>query len=315
MINKALAQYLEVGENETLRKAMSHYPLAGGKRLRPLLAMVVADAISGTGIRTLPFGCGLEFVHNFTLVHDDIMDNDDLRRGITTVHREFDMPTAIIAGDALFALAFEVIAKTDVSAETWGRLVADTAFAVRLIAEGQQMDMEFEKRKAVSEAEYLDMIGKKTGILFSLATRGGALIAEASEQQVKDASDYGQYLGLGFQITDDILGIVGDEKVLGKPIGSDIRNGKKTLIAAKAFETFKGDDKKLLQSTFGREDAYDEEIEEIVQVLRDSEALEYARKRAQEYSSKSKVALESFGESEHKKILQEFADFVVSRSL
>jgi geranylgeranyl diphosphate synthase type I len=314
-INKALAQYLEVGDNETLKKAMSHYPLAGGKRLRPLLSMVVADAVSGSGTRTLPFGCGLELVHNFTLVHDDIMDNDDMRRGITTVHKEFDMPTAIIAGDALFALAFEVISKTDVSAETWGRLVADTAFAVRLIAEGQQMDMEFEKRQKVSEAEYLDMIGKKTGILFSLATRGGALIANGTEEQVKDASNYGQFLGMGFQIKDDILGIVGDEKVLGKPVGSDIRNGKKTLIAAKAFETLKGDDKKLLVSTFGREDAYDEEIEEIVEVLRGSEALEYARKRAQEYSSKAKAALESFGESEHKKILQEFADFVISRSL
>jgi geranylgeranyl diphosphate synthase type I len=314
-VNKALAEYLKVGDNETLRKAMSHYPLAGGKRLRPILAMVVADAISGTGARTLPFGCGLELVHNFTLVHDDIMDNDDLRRGIQTVHKEFDMPTAIIAGDALFALAFEVISKTDVSAETWGRLVADTAFAVRLIAEGQQMDMEFEKRRTVSEVEYLDMIGKKTAILFSLSTRGGALIAGATEQQVKSASDYGQYLGLGFQIKDDILGIIGDEKVLGKPVGSDIRNGKKTLIAVKAFETLKGDDGKLLLNTFGRDDAYDEEIEEIVQILRGSEALEYARKRAEEYSSRAKAALESFDESEHKKILEEFADFVVTRSV
>lgn len=108
-INRELEKALAIGDNETLRTAMKHYPLAGGKRLRPLLAYLVAEAISGNGETTVPYGVGLELIHNFTLVHDDIMDKSDMRRGILSVHKKFNTPTAIIAGDALFALAFENI--------------------------------------------------------------------------------------------------------------------------------------------------------------------------------------------------------------
>jgi geranylgeranyl diphosphate synthase type I len=314
VVNSSLNEYLSIGDNETLKKAMNHYPLAGGKRFRPILAMLMGDAVSGSGKRTIPFGCALELIHNFTLVHDDIMDNDDKRRGIQTVHKAFDMPTAIIAGDALFSLSFEVISKSDVDDKILRILIHDTAATVRNIAEGQQMDMEFENRMDVSENEYLEMIGKKTAVLFGLATKGGAMVAGGSEVQVDKAYDYGYFLGMGFQIKDDLLGILGDEKVLGKPVGSDIRNGKKTVIALNALKTMDDDQKGRFLNVFGHENAGDEKVLEAIELLKACGAIEYAQDKARDYSSRIKKSLEVLDESIHKKNLEEFADFVISRS-
>jgi len=315
VINQALPGALSPVQHQRLKDAMSHYPLAGGKRLRPILAMIMADGISQSGERTIPFGCALELVHNFTLVHDDIMDNDDLRRGIQTVHKAYDIPTAIIAGDALFSLAFEVISTTKTNDGTLRKIIGDTARTVRVIAEGQQMDMEFENRKDVSEAEYLEMIGKKTAVFFSLATKGGALIANGTEIQVEKAEEYGYSLGMGFQIKDDILGVLGDEKTTGKPVGSDIRNGKKTLIAVKALENLKGAEKNSFLEIFGKQDAGEKEIEDAKRLLEKCGAIEYAQKKAEEFSSTAKKALAVLKESKDKKLLEEFADFVTYRNL
>jgi len=313
VINKELESLLDVGENATLKKAMSHYPSAGGKRLRPVLTMLLGDAVSGEGKRTIPFGCALELIHNFTLVHDDIMDEDEFRRGIKSVHTVFDVPTAIIAGDALFSLAFEVLSATETEDSKLRKLLEDTAVTVRVIAEGQQMDMEFESRDDVSEDEYLTMIGKKTASLFSLATKGGALIGGGTEEQVEEASKYGRFLGMGFQIRDDILGIKGDEKVIGKPVGSDIRNGKRTIIAVKAFEDLKGDERKRFLEIFGNESAGEEEIKDAQAILDRAGAIKYAQKCADEYAAKAHKALEIFEESKEKEILKALVDFVILR--
>ena len=184
-IDAALAQMLDVGEQDTLRKAMMHLPLSGGKRLRPSLAMLVADCVSGEGGRALPFGLALEIIHNFTLVHDDIMDRDDYRRGVKTVHKMWDEPTAINAGDALFARAFEILSTVEVTPEVFRELVYDVACMVRQIGEGQQWDMEFEKQKKVTEEEYLKMIERKTALMFMTGAKGGALIGGGTEEQVK----------------------------------------------------------------------------------------------------------------------------------
>jgi geranylgeranyl diphosphate synthase type I len=315
IVNKALVEILRIGKHERLKKAMSHYPLAGGKRLRPILAAVTADAVSKSGELTIPFGCALELVHNFTLVHDDIMDNDNLRRGIPTVHKAFDTPTAIIAGDALFSLAFETISATKINDKTLRALIYDTAQTVRVIAEGQHMDMEFEKRMDVSEKEYLEMISKKTAILFSLATKGGAMIANGSKDQIKNASDYGFFLGLGFQVKDDILGVLGDEKVIGKPVGSDIRNGKKTMIAVKLLENLEGNDRARFLEIFGKNDASDDELGEVKDMMETCGAIKFAQDHADKFSMKAKNMLELLDESEDKKLLEEFADFVAYRKL
>ena len=156
-VNLALASALDVGDEDKLRKAISHIPMAGGKRLRPVLAMLSADAISGSGERVIPFGIALEIIHSFTLLHDDVMDKDELRRGVATVHVLFDEATAINAGDVLFARAFETLSTTDVSDAVLRLLVREVARAVRKIGEGQQMDKDFENRTDITEKDYLRM--------------------------------------------------------------------------------------------------------------------------------------------------------------
>jgi geranylgeranyl diphosphate synthase type I len=315
IVNTELQKALDIGDNPTLKRAMCHYPSAGGKRLRPVLAMLMGDVISGKGEGTIPFGLTLELIHNFTLVHDDIMDNDEVRRGIDSVHKAFGMPVAIIAGDSLFSLAFEILAKTDIEDSKLRGLLEDTAITVRVIAEGQQMDMEFESRVDVSESEYLEMIGKKTACLFDLSSKGGALIAGGTDEQVEMASEYGRFLGMGFQIRDDIIGAVGDEGTIGKPVGSDIRNGKRTLIAVKALETLEGNEKKRFMEIFGNGSASDDEIREAVSQLESSGAIRYAQGTARRYAEKAHESLKIFKESSEKEILKGLADFVVAREV
>jgi len=312
-VDERLMTYLESGGPERLVRAVRHYPEAGGKRLRPVLAMMVADAVSGEGERTLPFGCCLELIHNFTLVHDDVMDQDPMRRGRPAVHVLFDVPTAIIAGDALFARAFEVLAETDVRPETLRRLLRLVSETIWTIAEGQQMDIDFESRETVGVAEYMEMIEKKTAVLFACAAKGAAMIAEGDREQEEALSEYARLLGLGFQIWDDVLGITADESKLGKPVGSDIRNGKRTLIVLHALESAPPGKREALLSTLGHHDATDEEVAEAIRLLQDMGSVEFARSTALDYAENAKRCLDCLDESEHKTLLRELVDYSVRR--
>ncbi|MCE5296673.1 MAG: polyprenyl synthetase family protein, partial [Euryarchaeota archaeon] len=181
--HKSIMGYLDYGENDKLRKAMTHYPEAGGKRMRPILAMLVANAISRKGEKAVPFGCCLEMIHNFTLIHDDVMDKDPVRRGRPAVHILYDEPTAIIAGDALFARAYDVLSESEISGEELRELVHIVSETVYLIAEGQQMDIDNEDKETITIDEYLEMVEKKTAVLFSCAAEGGAIIGQGSRKQ------------------------------------------------------------------------------------------------------------------------------------
>ena len=317
-IDGHLMSYLEEGRPEKLMKAVRHYPEAGGKRLRPVLAYLVAQAVRKQGRRSIPFGCALEIIHNFTLIHDDVIYEDPVRRGRPAVHVLFDVPTAIIAGDAMFARGFEVIAKTRTSPVNLNRLFALASRTVWLIAEGQQMDFDFERAERVGTGEYLEMVEKKTAVLFSCAAEGGAIIASGTPAQVKNMREYGRLLGIAFQIWDDVLGITGDEKTLGKPVGSDIRNGKKTIIVVHALERLeKGDKQKrsALLSALGNEEASREQVRRAVKVLRDLGSVEYASGIALDFADKAKRCLRSLGPSREKEILSSLVDFAVGRAV
>jgi geranylgeranyl diphosphate synthase type I len=315
IIDEYLMKYLEDGKPEKLIRAVRHYPEAGGKRLRPVLAMLVADAISGKERESIPFGCCLEIIHNFTLIHDDVMDEDPMRRGRPAVHVLFDVPTAIIAGDAMFARGFEVLAEVEVAPEKTRRLLSLVAKTVWIIAEGQQMDIDFENSDSVTVDEYLEMIEKKTAILFACAAQGAAMIAEGSEEQEKDMFEYARLLGLGFQIWDDVLGITADEKKLGKPVGSDIRNGKRTLVILHALENADEEDKKIIFSTLGRENATNEEVAGIIEALERTGSIEFAKNKAMDYARRAKKCLESLPDSESKELLKGLVDYSVKREL
>ena len=317
-MDAALLPLLDVGTHERLRLAVRHLPLAGGKRLRPSMAIVVAEAVGKNGKTAVPFGCALEIIHNFTLVHDDIIDEDLTRRGRPTVHAQFDIPTAILAGDALFAIGFQALARTEVDGKRLRRLLKDLSETVFLIAEGEQMDMDFENSPEVTVDAYMEMVEKKTAVLFACAAGGGAIIGKGSEKQIRDMREYARQLGIGFQIWDDVLGLVGNEKVLGKPVGSDIRNGKRTLIVVHAMQTLGPKGRKKNAKTLkalGNEKATDEEVKRVIQLFKDIGSLDHAKNMALEYAEKAKARLKCLKPSKERDFLREIVDFAVGREL
>jgi len=312
-VDAALAQMLDVGEQDTLRKAMMHLPLSGGKRLRPSLAMLVADCVAGEGGRALPFGLALEIIHNFTLVHDDIMDRDDYRRGVKTVHKKWDEPTAINAGDALFARAFEILTTVEVTPEVFRELVYDVANMVRRIGEGQQWDMEFERRKDVTEKEYIQMIERKTALMFMTGAKGGALIAGGTRRQVDAMWDYGQHLGIGFQIHDDWLNLAGDPKKFKKPIGGDLVTGKKTIIVLHAFENAGKKELAPVMKVFGKNKGTKAQLSQAIEALRAAGALDYAQDQAKAHADRALEQLKTLPDNEHREILRQLVKYMVER--
>ena len=315
-VDVSLLKYLEVGKYEKLRKAIRHYPEAGGKRLRPLMAISVAEAVGKKGEDAIPFGCCLEIIHNFTLVHDDVMDEDPMRRGRPTVHVLYDVPTAIIAGDALFALAFKVLATTPVDGERLRRLLESVSDTIYLVAEGQQMDIDFESRTDVTVEEYMEMVEKKTAVLFACAAEGGAIIGGGTEDQIQDMYEYARLSGIGFQIWDDVLGLIADEKVLGKPVGSDIRNGKRTLIAVHALEKLGAKGKKEHAQelkAFGNPKATDAQVKKVIALFQEQGSIQHGKEVALDYARRAKEKLGCLPESREKQLLSDVVDFSVGR--
>jgi len=312
-INDYLMRSLNAVEDENLRKAMAHYPAAGGKRLRPLLATIVCEAVGGKAESAIPFGVALELIHNFTLVHDDVMDEDETRRGIKTVHAAFGIPEAILSGDALFARAFEIVPESDVDSGSVVKLVEIMAKSVRLLAEGQQMDMDFEDAKSISSDDYLKMIERKTAVLYSAAAQGGVIVGGGTEPQEEALFEYGRLIGLGFQIWDDVLDLRSDQETFGKPVLNDIRNGKKTLIIVNALEDLKGAERKEFLKILGKKKATLAELKTARDLLEDVGAIDHAERVAKGLVAKAKDRLNVLEESEHKNVLRAFADYTVTR--
>jgi geranylgeranyl diphosphate synthase type I len=312
-INADLMASLDVMEDKDLKAAMAHYPAAGGKRLRPLLATMACEAVGGKWETALPFGVALEMVHNFTLVHDDVMDEDDMRRGIRTVHSQWGVPEAILAGDAMFARAFELVLESDVDGDRAVKLVDVLARAVRLLAEGQQMDMSFERRKTVAADEYLKMIERKTAVLYSAAAQGGAIVGGAPESVQEELFEYGRLIGLGFQIWDDVLDLRSDQKTFGKPVLNDIRNGKKTIIVVDALSKLDGAQRTEFLAVLGKKDATEKELLRAKDLLEAVGSIEHADRVANEHIAMAKGHLSAVKDGPHKDALKAFADLMVGR--
>ncbi len=315
-VERYLAEQLAVGNHPEVLKAIAYYPQAGGKRLRPLLTVAVADAVApGAGPRALPFGCALELVHNFTLVHDDIMDEDAVRRGRPTLHNVWDQASAINAGDILFALAFEVVTRTEADDTVVRTLVREAARTVFEIGEGQQWDMDFEGAEpgSVSEEEYLRMVEFKTARLFELAAKGGARVAGADEDLVEEMGLFAREMGIGFQIWDDYLDIFADQAKLGKDVGSDIRNGKHTLMAIRTLEAAGQEDRATFLRAFGIPDASKTEVDEAIGVMQRVGAIQYAKGAAEAYAARAEGRLRGLPPSEHREFLRGLIYYMIAR--
>ena len=227
-------------QQHTLLEAMRYSLLAGGKRVRPVLTLAFCQACGGDPQRALPFACALEMIHTSSLIHDDLpcMDNDDYRRGKLTNHKVYGEAGAVLAGDSLLIAAFDTLCQADVPAQTLVRAVQELSRASGPygMAGGQQLDMEGEEKQlGVQDLELLQ--GLKTGALIRGACRLGVLAGDGSAEQLDAADTYASAIGLAFQIQDDILDCVGDEALLGKPVGSDEKSGKSTFVTACGIET------------------------------------------------------------------------------
>ena len=233
-VKKAIENLSFTQKPSTLFEPIQYILSLGGKRVRPLLTLMGANLFSGDVDKAMNAAIGLEIFHNFSLLHDDVMDKADRRRGQPTVHKKWNDNVAILSGDAMLIEAYNYISKVpiDLLPEVL-RLFSETAMEV---CRGQQFDMDFEKRSDVEEAEYLEMIRLKTAVLIGCALKMGAIIANASANEADLLYQYGIHIGLAFQLKDDLLDVYGDPKIFGKNIGGDIVSNKKTFLLIKAFK-------------------------------------------------------------------------------
>lgn len=303
------------GSPDILYKAGAHLIVNGGKRLRPYLVLKSCQMLDGSARDAMPAAAAIEMVHNFTLVHDDIMDNDEMRHGVPTVHTRFGMPLAILAGDVLFSKAFEMVSVDKIkNPQISSGLVSRLAKACVDVCEGQVLDIKMaEGKKIPTKSEYITMIEKKTSALFEVSCAMGAICARRP-QDVANLASFGKNLGVSFQITDDYIGVLGDPKVTKKPVGNDLREGKKSLPILLAIQKADPKSKKIILKVFGNPKATKTEITNAVEVMRNLQIEQEVRKAALDYAQKAKHALAKYSGPAKSEMIA-LLDFVVTRSL
>jgi geranylgeranyl diphosphate synthase type I len=288
-----------------LARASAHLLTAGGKRLRPAMLFLAAESVKkGSSFELMPAALAVELIHSFTLIHDDIMDRDAERRGVPTVHTLWDEPTAILAGDVLYAQAFESLCRTPGTDVARVRAVSLLAHTCAEICDGQYRDMAFEDQEEVSEVEYLEMVRKKTGSLYAAAASMGAILAGGKPMQADALYQYGLTTGIAFQIQDDLIDLTAPSSVSGKDRGSDLREGKKTLVAILAGE--KGIE-------LPRGSLSEREVEGVVKNLEEAGVIADVRETAERILGSGKACLGVIPESEEKRLLVSLGDHFISR--
>ncbi|MCP8322559.1 MAG: polyprenyl synthetase family protein [Candidatus Methylarchaceae archaeon HK02M2] len=318
-VDKYILSILE-GKPKILYEASSHLIRAGGKRLRPFLVIKSCEIFDCNIKKVIPAAAALELLHNFTLVHDDIMDHDLIRHGVPTVHAKYGIPLGIVAGDILFIKVFESIIsgmqELKISKSTIIKVLELVVRSSIKVCEGQVRDLKMSsERRFYSIKTYLEMIREKTGSLFETACRVGSVIGGAKNEDQKAMAKFGRYLGIAFQLIDDTLGVAGDPKVTGKPVGSDLREGKKTYALLMAIQLANQDDKFKIQKVFGKKEAKQEEMDEALTIISKTGAVDKVRGKAQFYTDKAISILKRFPNSHSKETLLELTHFIVTRNL
>ena len=314
IVNKYLNSKLK-GNPKKLYDAAGHLIVNGGKRLRPYMVIRSCQILGGKSSTAMIAASAVEMVHNFTLVHDDIMDNDEIRHGVPTVHKKFGMPIAILAGDVLFSKAFQIISESKLSPNATTHLISRLAKACVDVCEGQLLDIKMADEKRIpTEAEYITMVGKKTAALFDVSCAMGAICATNKPKDISNLSTFGRNLGIAFQITDDLIGVMGDPKITKKPVGNDLREGKKSLPILMAIKLAKGNDKKIILKAFGNSKISKNDLNKAVEIIRSLGIEDKVRNQALKYAEKSEKSLTKY-KGTAKVELTSLLDFVVRRSV
>ena len=315
LVEQRIESSLRASRHPRLADAMMHLIEGGGKRMRATLPWLVAKAVGDTHSGLLDIGAAIETVHNFTLVHDDIMDDDEVRRGRNAVHIEYDMPTAINAGDAMLAIAFERLVQAEnLDPHDVAPLVNRIAWMVRRVSEGQQLDIEFEDRLNVSEEDYLEMIEGKTAVMFLTCAEIGARVSGADDEVIELMAQWGLSVGLCFQLMDDLIDVLSDSATLGKPAGSDVAQGKRTLMVIHALQQPDSEAKEILLKVLGKgEDVAPEDLQAGLNALEDLGSIAYAREKAVAYHAEAHACLDRLGDGPAMVALRELTDFQLAR--
>jgi geranylgeranyl diphosphate synthase type II len=302
-------------EPKNLYEPIEYILHLGGKRMRPILTLMATEVFDVDCKKALAAATAIEVFHNFSLVHDDIMDDAPLRRGNETVHEKWDINTGILSGDAMLILAYQHFEEYEPKIfRDLAKLFSKTALEV---CEGQQYDVDFETRDDVTIPEYLKMIEYKTAVLVGAAMKMGAIVAETSEENANLIYDFGLNLGIAFQLQDDYLDAFGDPETFGKQVGGDIIENKKTYLYLKAMEFSNADEKEQLTHLFSiQPNDNSDKIESVKAIFNQTKASEATQKAIQEYTFKAFETLEKMNISNDKKImLRAFGENLMNRNV
>ncbi|WP_062056750.1 polyprenyl synthetase family protein [Aquimarina longa] len=310
-----LSKKVVTKEPKNLYEPMSYILNLGGKRLRPILTLMACEIFDGSYKKALDAALAIEIFHNFSLIHDDIMDAAPLRRGKETVHEKWDVNTGILSGDAMLINAYQLFENYEDSVfKELAKLFTKTAMEV---CEGQQYDIDFETRDDVVISEYIKMIEYKTAVLVGAAMKMGAIVASAPEKCRSLIYDFGRLLGLAFQLQDDYLDAFGDPKTFGKQVGGDIIENKKTILYLKALEFANEDEQKQLIGLFSlNPDDPSEKINTVTHLFETTGAKEQTRLEIENYTNKAFIVLENLPiGDDKKKRLRMFGEQLMNRSV
>lgn len=312
-VNAYIASLPYERKPKSLYDPIEYVLAAGGKRIRPSFVLMAYNLFHDDVDRILPVATALETYHNYTLLHDDLMDKADMRRGRPTVHKKWDDNTAILSGDTMLVLAYEHLAKCDTKyLKPALDLFTETALEV---SEGQQFDMEFETRNDVAEEEYIEMIRLKTSVLLACALKMGAVVAGASDADANALYAFGEKVGLAFQLQDDLLDVYGDPKVFGKAIGGDITSNKKTFMLINAFNRADAETRAELERWTTATD-FDpaEKIAAVTEIYNRLGIDKLAEQRIKEYFEQSRQHLDELSVSDDRKaVLREYTERMMNR--
>lgn len=335
------SRFQEAFRPDHIHDSVYSYVEQGGKSLRPAVLLFSCGVVGGNEESFIPAAAAIEMFHTWTMVHDDVIDKDDKRRGGPTVHEEFrkraiselkynqadashyGVSVAMLAGDMQQGWAVSLLTElgqNGVNPNLVLYVIRDMEMHVQsILTEGQLLDIQFSKVpiNSLDEEQIVDMLWKKTGALYEFASRTGAMLGlnaiKPEHPLVKAVSSFASKCGVAFQLQDDILGIVGDEKVLGKPVGSDIREGKRTTILCHAFKNADGKQQERLIEIFGNEQASAADIEEAKRLLQDLGGIEYTKELAIQYVKDSLTYLNKLPQSKYKDLLSLWAEYMIDR--
>ncbi|MCH7772414.1 MAG: polyprenyl synthetase family protein [Bacteroidetes bacterium] len=282
-----------------------------GKRIRPFLVLLSAGAVGGNFSQAYNAAVAVELLHDFTLVHDDIMDNAEKRRGKLTLHKKYNKNTAILVGDSLLSVAYEYLLK-DCNGYSKSIISSFTSGLIE-VCEGQILDTDYEARKYVSLSEYLLMIKKKTASMVKMCCEIGATLGGGTEKEIKGIANYGLNIGIAFQVQDDLLDIIADENKFGKRIGSDLIEGKKTYLFIKALEKARGEDRKLLSKVVDNKGIRINQVKKYKELYERLGVIADARKTINYYTKKALNSLNVIKKISDKEILVWLADELLKR--